>query len=357
LQTCTTRVGCSFDDKDGCTLYYNPPVVILRLFRNGEPQNGERCYSFFRIMNSEVILIVTPVFLVIGLGYFLKLIGLAQAGFTFELNRFVYYVALPLLLFYKIGGADFTKSFNGLLLLGLTASTILTAIVSYWYGFLRKFRTEVLGTFSQGAFRGNLVYIGLAIAHNAYGELGLATAGIISGFIVPLFNVLSAIVLSLPHNKSSRIGRPNIWVEQLLRNPLIIASFCGICWSYYKVPFPPVIDQFLLIVTGMSLPLALLSIGASFSLVKIRGDLRVGIEATLFKTLFKPFAAVLLLTLFGVTGYELAIGVLLAGAPTATAAYIMAQHGRGDAELTASIIMLSTLFSIITYSIILSLLY
>jgi hypothetical protein len=51
-----------------------------------------------------------------------------------------------------------------------------------------------------------------------------------------------------------------------------------------------------------------------------------------------------------VRGQELAIGVLLAGTPTATAAYIMAQQMKSDAELSGAIIMLSTLCSLATYT-------
>ena len=61
--------------------------------------------------------------------------------------------------------------------------------------------------------------------------------------------------------------------------------------------------------------------------------------------------AALVLLLLGVRGQDLAIGVLFAGTPTATAAYIMAQQMQGDAELSGSIIMLSTLLSVLTYTI------
>jgi predicted permease len=57
-----------------------------------------------------------------------------------------------------------------------------------------------------------------------------------------------------------------------------------------------------------------------------------------------------ILILIGVRGQELGIGVLLAGSPTATAAYIMAQQLKSDAELSGAIIMLSTLCSLATYT-------
>jgi predicted permease len=100
----------------------------------------------------------------------------------------------------------------------------------------------------------------------------------------------------------------------------------------------------------MSLPLALIAIGASFSFHKLRGDLAVAALSTFIKIVVSPILTGLLLFFLDVRGQELAIGVLLAGTPTATAAYIMAQQLKSDAELSGAIIMLSTLCSLITYT-------
>lgn len=140
------------------------------------------------------------------------------------------------------------------------------------------------------------------------------------------------------------------WLRQFAVNPLIIASFAGILWSYLQLPIPEVVDRALHIVTGMSLPLALISIGAGFSFSRLRGDIVVASLSTFLKVVVLPVIAFGLLLLFGITGQDLAIGVLLAGSPTATAAYIMAQQMKCDAELSGAIIMLSTLCSIGTFS-------
>ena len=301
-------------------------------------------------MNSEIFLIVLPVFLVIGLGFSLKRTGLVNSDFLFNLNRLIYYIALPALLFYKIGTADFKTSFNGLLLAGLVVSVLVIFVISYGYASLRGYRPSVHGTFCQGAFRGNLAYIGLAIVYNAYGEAGFAVAGILLGFIVPLFNFLSVVALLLPNRRDSYQMGFFFWVKQIGSNPLILASFGGISWSFLELPIPQVVDRALGIITGMSLPLALISIGASFSFRKLQGDLGIAALSTCFKVVIMPALTAAVLILFGIHGQELAIGVLLAGTPTATAAYIMAQQLKGDAELSGAIIMLSTLCSLATYT-------
>ncbi len=307
-------------------------------------------------MDSEIFLVVLPVFLVIGLGFSLKKTGLVDSDFLFKLNRLIYYIALPALLFYKISMADFFASFNGALLGGLVISVLTIFVISYGYGSLRGYRSSVHGAFCQGAFRGNLAYIGLAIVYNAYGEEGFAIAGILLGFLVPLFNFLSVVALIFPQRRDNHSMGMSFWLKQIANNPLILASFGGIIWSFLRLPMPQIIDRAFGIITGMSLPLALIAIGASFSLRKLRGDLAIAALATCFKIVVLPTLAGGILILLGVRGQELAIGVLLAGTPTATAAYIMAQQLKGDAELSGAIIMLSTLFSLATYTLALYLL-
>lgn len=300
-------------------------------------------------MNSEILLIVMPVFLVIGLGFCLRQTSLVHDEFIKDLNRLVYYIALPALLFYKIAGADFSANFNARLLVGsLLVSTVVFAL-SYGIGRIRGYSPAVQGAFCQGAFRGNLAYVGLAIVFNAYGGEGFTKAGILLGFLVPFVNALSIVALILPRRREDLDMTGFLWLQQIATNPLIVASFAGILWSWSGMPLPKILNRAFDIVTGMSLPLALIAIGASFSFQKLRGDIGPAAQSVALKIVLMPALAAVVLLALGVSGQELAIGVLLAGTPTATAAYIMAQQMRGDAELSGTIIMLSTLGSMITY--------
>lgn len=304
----------------------------------------------------DILMIVLPVFLVVGLGFSLKGSGLVDSAFLFQLNRLIYYVALPALLFYKIATADFSSSFNPRLLAGMVFSIVAVFAISYLYTVLRRYPVTARGAFTQGAFRGNLAYVGLAIAFNAYGTEGFAIAGVLIGFLVPLLNALAVLSLLLPQQGQDRQFGKAFWAAQFIFNPLIIASFIGIAWSFFNIPLPLVLDRALDILTGMSLPLALLSIGASFSPANLRGEITKALLACGIKIFWMPLFTGAVLLLLGIRGMELGVGVVLAASPTATAAYIMAQQLKSDAELSGSIIMLSTLLSVVTYSLALFLL-
>lgn len=303
----------------------------------------------------ETVTIVLPVFLVIGLGTFMRKINLFDDAFTHHANRLVYLVFLPILLFHKISQAEFVSTFNGPLVIGSSLAIALMFLISYAYGALRGYAAASLGSFSQGSFRGNLAYVGLAICLNAYGEPGLTRASILMGFLVPVLNFFAIIALILPQkNSGNRSARK--WLREILLNPLIIASFAGILWSYFALPVPVIIERGMGIVSGLTLPLALLAIGGAFSLQRLKGDMQLAGLATVFKLAALPLIALLLLTTAGVEGTDLALGILLAGTPAATATYIMAHQMKGDAELAGSIVMLSTLASAFSYTIMLLLL-
>ena len=304
---------------------------------------------------SNTLIIVLPVFLVIALGYLLFRLRLFGHQFVQQTNKLVYVVFLQLLLFHTIGKADFTAYFNGSLVLASSLAIACGFLLTFFYTRQRNYPAPLRGSFCQGAFRGNLAYVGLAICLNAYGDDGLTRAGILMGFLVPVLNLFAILALLLPHQNDSTIKQPN-WLTQVALNPLIIASFLGIIWSYWQISIPIIIDRALDITTALTLPLALLAIGGSFSLERIKGDLQTAGLATLIKLGLMPIVAALLLKLFQVGGTDFGIGILMAGTPTATATYIMADQMKGDAELAGSIVMLSTLCSALSYTFILLLL-
>lgn len=304
-------------------------------------------------MNTDIFTIVLPVFLVTVMGFGLKKTGLINSSFMYDLNRLIYYIALPALLFHKVAAADFETSFNPKLLAAMVIATTSCCLLSYLYATLRGYEPAVKGAFCQGSFRGNLAYIGLAIIYQAYGDAGFTVGGILLGFLVPLLNFLSIFALILSRrNQFSELGF-HFFVKQILYNPLIVASLTGVLWSFFAWPLPIIIDRALAIVTGMALPLALILIGASFSFKKLRGDLGITLLATLNKIILMPLATGGLLWFFGIRGMEFGVGMLFAGTPVAAAAYIMAQQLQADAELSGAIIAFSTLCSLATYTVML----
>lgn len=299
----------------------------------------------------SIIEIVLPVFLIIALGYTIRRIGLVDDTFFQQANGLVFYICLPILLFYKIGTADFNTSFNFRLVLAASLGVAGCFLIAYLYGAWRKYPAPVHGSFCQGSFRGNLAYIGLAIVYNAYGDPGLSRAGILLGFLVPVLNLFAILALVLSRQQQHTDYREI--VKQIVLNPLILASLAGLLWSYFQLSMPTIMDRTLNIAADMTLPLALLSIGNSFSLENFKGDLGKAGLATAIKLLLLPLLSLGLMRVFGVTGLDFAIGLLMAGAPTAVATYIMASKMGADGELAGTIVVMATGLSAFSYTLLL----
>lgn len=95
---------------------------------------------------------------------------------------------------------------------------------------------------------------------------------------------------------------------------------------------------------------ALLAIGGNCRRQQLQSDLgRMGL-ATAIKLAWMPLAAWWLLKTLGVTGTDFGVGVLLAGTPTATATYVMAQELGGDTRLAGAIVVLTTVLAALSYT-------
>ncbi len=166
-----------------------------------------------------------------------------------------------------------------------------------------------------------------------------------------MLNLFAILALLLPQQEQ-RINFKEI-LKQIILNPLILASLVGLLWSFFQLSMPTIMDRTLHIAAGMTLPLALLSIGNSFSLVNLKGDLAKAGLAAILRLLLLPLLTIGFMMIFRVQGLDFAIGLLMAGAPTAVATYIMATKMGADGELAGTIVVLATALSAISYSVLL----
>jgi len=100
----------------------------------------------------------------------------------------------------------------------------------------------------------------------------------------------------------------------------------------------------------MALPLALLGIGGSLSALSVRSRFLESFLATLLKIIIFPLISTVIFYFLGFRGEELGIGFVLFASPGAIAGFAMAKAMDNDPELAANIIVISTLFSVVSLS-------
>ena len=135
-----------------------------------------------------------PIFLIMVLGWFLMRIGLFTKEFNKVADKYVFKVALPVLLFKDIATADIRSDFNlaFVLFCMITTTIMFLAIWGLSYIFIKD-KTQV-GAFTQASARGSAAVLGIAFINNIYGNSGMAPLMIVSA--VPLYNILSVIILT-----------------------------------------------------------------------------------------------------------------------------------------------------------------
>lgn len=133
-------------------------------------------------------------FLTMMLGCLFKKIGWIDELFTKRLNKFVFQVALPALLFEDLATVDLAEVWDMGYVAYCFAATFLGIGICYLISLLLKDKS-IQGEFVQASYRSSAALMGIAIIQNIYGNAGMAPLMIIG--TVPLYNVMAVVILSV----------------------------------------------------------------------------------------------------------------------------------------------------------------
>ncbi len=296
---------------------------------------------------SFTLYVTAPVFVLVFLGLFFRRIDLINDEFNRVASRLVFNVTLPVLVFLSLINTDLTQVFEPALLLYAGGVTLLAFFWLVWRA-QRLPQMEDRGAFVQGGFRGNLGILGLALAGNQYGEPGMALASILLALLIVEYNILSVIALNLWRNAGGIRWRQMLL--DVLRNPLIIAVALALPTSLLQWPLPELGLRVGEYFASMTLPLALLCIGAALDLRALRTTSQAALASTAYKLVLLPVPMVLGAWWLGYEGMTLGILFLVFSCPTAAASYVMARAMGSNASLAANIVALTTVFATLTIS-------
>jgi predicted permease len=291
---------------------------------------------------------ILPVFAMVFIGIGLRLIGWINHEFVNTASLLVFKATLPTLVFLSIIRTDLSTALNPALLIFFTGATLASFVLT-WLWAIWRVPKEDRGVYVQGAFRGNCGIVGLALAASMYGEYGLSAGAILLGLVIIFYNALSVVVLVAYQAEQTaswqRIAR------DIFRNPLIISVFVALPVAWLDIRLPAWLmtsgDYF----ASLTLPLALLCIGATVSLSALRSNSGTSMSASLMKMVFVPFLCTGGAWLSGFKGAELGLMFLFFASPTATSSFVMVKVLGGSERLAANIIAMTTLMASITVTI------
>lgn len=291
--------------------------------------------------------VTAPIFIVLLMGIYLKRINFINDEFIDVSSRLVFNIGLPFLLFFTIVKTPLSEVNNlPLIGYGLISTFSIYLVLEWWSKRLEPM--EDRGVFVQGAFRGNLGFIGLAYCVNAYGEPGLVAASLYIGFLTTMYNILAVITLNRAKGQEFNLLKIT---KMLITNPLIIAILLAILFSSLSIPVPEFVEKAGGYFGNLALPLALLCTGGALNFQELKFNPRKTFYATFSKLILVPVVMIFGGYLLGFRGIDLGVLLLMSSAPTATASFVMVKAMGGNYKLAANIIALTTLGSLLSVSI------
>ena len=289
--------------------------------------------------------VVSPMFLIMCLGVFLRKIKLFDETFLKTANNFTFKTLLPILLFYNIYSSNLSVSFNGKLVIFavgsvLTIITLLSIIVPK----LEK-DNKNRGVLIQGLYRSNFVLFGIPICTNIFGEASTGITSMLIAIIVPLYNFFAVIILDIYSKDKVDIKST---IVSIMKNPLIIGSIIGIILSLLEVKLPTAIENTIADLAKIATPLALILLGGEFKIGNVYKNIKYIAVVCLGKLIVIPIIVFSIAIMIGFKGVELGALLAMMASPVAVSSFIMAQQYNSNDELAGQIVFISTTFSAIT---------
>ena len=296
---------------------------------------------------------VLPIFIVIALGYILRRRQIFSIKTANDMNRLVFSVALPVVLFRDIYRADFEAAFDIRLVIWGVAGTIICFILIWIFGevYLRK-RKDLIGAFVQAAFRPNYAIVGIPLVTNIMGGVDTGKASMVAVFVLTLYNIFTVLIL-VAKNPDAGAGAFNLGVAKnimvgVCKTPAIIGIALGALFNLLNVPLPHIAHASIHLIAILTFPLALLGIGGSILVLELKPYLRPAVVGTVTKIIVAPIIFVGISVMLGFRGEALAVLFVMFANPAATVCYVTASRMGGNAPLTAAIIVFTTVFSAFT---------
>ena len=301
---------------------------------------------------------ISPLVLIIAIGFLVFKRKALESSAVATLNKFVFLIAAPALLFRNTAITTFPEfmpwglwgSYFGSMFL----TVILAALISYLFSKHRSSSEKIIIGFGSGF--SNTVMLGIPVVLISLGsEASIPLFLILAVHGVICFSCATAL-LEITTKKEREFKNTLLAVLKSLSGlPVILALLAGLAWNAFGLILPISLDKFLEILGNATIPLALFAIGGSLTQIKLSGALNEAFMMACLKLFVHPAAAFLMaLHLFNLPPLWIATVTILAAMPSGVFVSVFASRYQCAEDVAASSIMISTLLSAITVSLWLS---
>jgi predicted permease len=283
-----------------------------------------------------------------SVGYGLRKLKITDAPSLNVMNKLVFRVFLPLLLFLNIYSLEPEEALNheNITLLIITALSVLATVLLSHMILSRTVKDrKKCSVMIQGIFRSNLVLFGIPIATSIYGENRIGIVSLLAAFIVPLFNVLAVTVLEFYRGGKVSLKRV---LFSIFKNPLIIASIFAFLLLMLRISIPDIILSPFSSMSKVATPLAFIVLGGTFKFDRLAANVKHLSVVVLGKLILFPGIVFTIAILLGFRNEALVALIGAISSPTAVSSFTMALEMEADGELAGQIVVITSIVCILT---------
>ncbi len=292
----------------------------------------------FKMLNLQFML-----FILMAVGILIKKSGIITSESRKHFSKLLINVILPCNIVNSfMGGINTTPEFVKNCILAVILSAVIQIFVTCFNKLIFiKAKKERKNVMSYGMICSNSSFIGLPVAEELYGSLGVLYTSI---FQIPIRFTMWTAGLALFTN----VDRKSAF-KKLAKHPCIIAIFVGFAVMLVPFSLPEVITDTMASVSKCTTPLSMFVIGAILADADIRTMFSLDVlYFTFWRLLGFPLLIWLVLLPFHLDSLLVSICIIMSGMPAGSTTSILADQYGGDAMFASQMTFVSTLFSIIT---------
>lgn len=306
---------------------------------------------------SQQFYALLPFFILIAIGYILVRLFKWSDQFTNGLTKFLFNLAIPIMLFGVMSQFHTQKEMDPTLVLAyFGASFILFFIEKIYAKYLLKLTAQESSVFGVGGIFSNNVMIGIPLIMLFMGDEAIAVSALIISFNALLLWSLVSFAIEWAEHGSLSLKGFILTFRGVLKNPIVIGIILGLIVSFFRIPLPSFASATISMLSNMVAPLSLLTLGMGLAKYRLGSNLKISLNITFFKLIAHPFIIWLAAVLLGLPAFETKAIVILGSIATGMNVYLMALKFQVIEDATASSIILTTVLSAITTPIIIVLL-
>ncbi|CAI8194595.1 MAG: Uncharacterised protein [Alphaproteobacteria bacterium] len=298
--------------------------------------------------------VVAPIIAIIALGYMAARRDVFSQDHVATLNRFVFVLAAPALLFRNVALTEFPETLSiGLWLAYYAPMLVIMALafIAARFVFGGRASSEYV-IFGFGAGFSNTVMLGIPIILTAFGpDAGLPLFLILAFHGLLVFTV-ALICLEAATNADLRLADlPPKLVVAMRDQAVVMALAAGVIWNFTGLGLALPVDRFLELLGSAAIPVALIAVGGRLAFIKIGDNLWPSLYIGVFKLALLPLGVYASAHyLFALPPLYVATLTLLSAMPTGVFAAVFAGQYQTAEDEASSAITVTTVLSALTVS-------